>query len=228
MTKLLSAMQLAAIDYIRQGFAITPSVSSRMMGSDKDILWLLNSHSFLDRIVTRFIVKVSKCSLPPYSKYVIQTEEDAIAVFARHPLANIQIATGKKSGLAVLDVDFYRKDHLRLSSISLPQTRKSKTGRGEHFFFLYPQDAPFTRRHYKKNFILGDECKVTVPPSIHVNQNVYSWENTLPFMPLPDELMHAPKAVVSHVVIYHYYRRMKDRFLVTFGLPFIRFYIRIR
>lgn len=224
----LNAMQQAAVAYIRQGFAVTPSLSIGMMGGLAQLEQFRHSTALVDRLMFRLAQKISKASFPPYSRKAIRDEAEAVAVFGRYACANIQLACGADSGVAVLDVDFYRPAHGLLAGLSLPPTRQVATGRGEHWYFSYAPCPAFTRRQWRNNFILGDACRVTVPPSVHFNGSVYAWKNDFPIAPLPEDFAQAPRAFVSHIGLYRLYRRAKNRLYIHAGLPLMRRYIACR
>ncbi|MBY0408369.1 MAG: bifunctional DNA primase/polymerase [Rickettsiales bacterium] len=224
----LSPMQQAAVAYVRQGFAVMPSLSIHMLGGARRVQALLASSARADRFMTHVLEKVSKMPLPHYGDHPIRDEAEALAVFARFPQANIQIAVGTDSGVAVLDVDYYRPAHKHLQHIAMPETRRVETGRGVHLYFLFPANAPFTRRELKGNFLLGDVCSVMAPPSVHFNGKMYAWLNDLPFAPLPDELSAWPKPLVAHAGFYALCRRLRHEVFYHVGRHVIAQYLRVR
>jgi hypothetical protein len=100
----------------------------------------------------------------------------------REPHANIGIATGKRSGIVVVDIDprngadlsvFWREaelDAVRLGTVI--------TGTdGRHLYFRYPADGTVASRSH---FVQGIDLKadggyVVAPPSVHPNGVLYVW-----------------------------------------------------
>ena len=114
-------------------------------------------------------------------------DENAILDWWRRwPSANVCIATGKVSGVVVLDIDPRHggEDSLKAleeSSGPLPVTPVTRTGGGGlHFFFQHPG-----RRVPNRVDILpgidfrGDGGFVVVPPSNHESGDLYSWKTQL-------------------------------------------------
>ena len=106
--------------------------------------------------------------------------------WTRWPNANIGVATGKASGIFVLDIDeadgeasirAIEKEHAR----ALPSTAKSITGRGRHLLFKLPSwdGAPEIRNSAGKVApgidIRGEGGYVVAPPSIHPSGRKYAW-----------------------------------------------------
>ena len=114
--------------------------------------------------------------------------------------ANIGIATGKRSGLIVIDID---KDHdgyetletLQAQYGKLPETPVVKTGSGgEHIYFKHPG---FEIRNSAGKLgrgidVRGDGGYVVAPPSVHPNGNRYEWvikPREVPFADMPEWLL---------------------------------------
>lgn len=103
------------------------------------------------------------------------------ALFKRYPGDGIALATGKVSGVFVLDVDIKNDaggdDTLRElenKNGELPETVQSKTASGgAHYFFKYPEDGIGSNASIvgKGLDIRGDGGYVVIPPS-----SGYSWE----------------------------------------------------
>lgn len=115
---------------------------------------------------------------------VCTTEENMInGWFEFQPDANLGIATGKKSGITVLDVDADHDGYESLANLlaehgALPQTPVARTGGGgEHIFFKY---VPGTRNSTSKlgrGLDLRSEGGYVVGAgSIHPNGKRYEWE----------------------------------------------------
>ena len=115
-----------------------------------------------------------KTPLIKWEKYQseIATEEEICNWWAQFPDANIGIATGKVSGIVVVDVDAGG------STEGLSPTVMARTGGGgDHLFYKHPgvpiknsvkKIAPFTD-------IRGDGGYVVVAPSLHKTGRRYEW-----------------------------------------------------
>lgn len=127
-----------------------------------------------------------------------------LAMFDRHPGANVAIATG--SGLLVLDVDVDPAKGLdgfaTLASLGfdLPPTRTAITGRGgKHFFFRYDPSLEIAGgAGVKSGLGLGLDVKarggyVVAAPSLHVSGRRYAWASSpdAPIAELPGALLVA-------------------------------------
>lgn len=125
-------------------------------------------------------------------------DESRIEAWATQwPGCNWAVATGPDSGVFVLDVDG-EKGRASLAALetkngSLPATRTSTTGRGEHQWFRYP--ASITVRNSTGRLGLGLDIRgkggyVLVPPSIHANGTPYEWRDAkAPIADAPTWLM---------------------------------------
>lgn len=97
----------------------------------------------------------------------------------RWPRSNVAIATGRASGLDVLDIDGQAgrdaiaalcRDHG-----PLPMTITAKTGKGEHYFFRH-DDRAWNRVGFGENVdVRATGGYVVAPPSVHATGRVYSW-----------------------------------------------------
>jgi len=101
--------------------------------------------------------------------------------WAKWPDANIGIATGKKSGFFVLDVDgdsgAESLRELDKEIGGLPEALRSRTGTdGEHIFFRYPEREIGNKQSFRPGLdIRGEGGYVIAPPSIHPNGQPYTW-----------------------------------------------------
>lgn len=101
------------------------------------------------------------------------------------PTANVGIATGRASGLVVLDVDNANGKQGDRSLVALtkrgylPETLTSRTGSGgAHLFFQVPDGERVANSQSKLGpglDIRGDGGYVVAPPSIHANGKRYRW-----------------------------------------------------
>ena len=119
----------------------------------------------------------------------------------QNPTANIGIATGKKSGLLILDIDPRNDGDITLTRLEaqlgdLPETAEVATGGGgRHLYFKYP---PFKVKKDSAGKVFGpgvdvlsDGCIAVAPPSIHKSGKTYRWPKghgifSREIQPLPD------------------------------------------
>ena len=100
--------------------------------------------------------------------------------------SNIGIATGKISGIVVLDIDPRDGGDKVLSDFTaqygeLPKTVTTLSGgNGMHYYFKYPNfDIP-SRNVFRPGFdFKSDGDWIIAPPSIHVSGNAYKWAEGL-------------------------------------------------
>jgi len=103
----------------------------------------------------------------------------------RYPNAAVGIATGRESGLVVLDVDPRNGGEESLARLQgvqgkLPSTLAVRTGGGgTHYFFRHPRDRIVPNRAPLSGFpgldLKGDGGYVVAPPSRHVSGARYEW-----------------------------------------------------
>jgi hypothetical protein len=115
----------------------------------------------------------------------VATKDQAIISrwWQQTPQANVGIATGKRSGVFVLDVDpknggLDSYETLLSKHGQFPNTWQQITGsKGTHLFFRYPS---FPVKNAAGIFpgidIRGDGGQVVAPPSIHPNGTPYEWD----------------------------------------------------
>lgn len=100
--------------------------------------------------------------------------------WTKNPDANIGIATGKESGVTVLDVDGPEGEASLLALVEtngpLPSTVEVRTGRGRHLYFVCPATEVKNSASQigNKLDIRGEGGYVVAPPSIHENGTRYS------------------------------------------------------
>lgn len=224
-----ASIEEAALRYMAQGYAVIPSLSVSMFLNPARIPPLLESRFLPDRVAYRMLKKVSKAPTRPLRLFrPFASPEEASRWLRAHPRANIQLATGRLSGIAVLDIDHDRPAYRRLAGIDLPPTRRVLTGEGEHYYCLYPPGA-FTRRNLHGNYLLGEEGSVVAPPSMHANGKRYRWqEEGMPLIPLPAPLLEAPPAMLSQRPVVYAYRIVKHLSFHAVGLPMLRGYFHLR
>ncbi len=98
------------------------------------------------------------------------------AWFAKHPNANIAIATGD---LVVVDVDGPLGEAALLRFGALPVTVTVRTGKGRHLYFKAPPGVEIrnsARRLGEQLDTRGVGGYVIAPPSIHPDGRRYEWE----------------------------------------------------
>lgn len=129
---------------------------------------------------------------------VATTEENMLlGWWETSPAANIGIATGRRSGIVVVDVDadhdgFETLAELAINYGALPDTPMTKTGSGgRHIFFKHPgiEIRNSAGKLGRGIDIRGDGGYVVAPPSIHPNGNRYEWivkPSQVPFADMPD------------------------------------------
>jgi hypothetical protein len=100
----------------------------------------------------------------------------------RFPACNWAVATGKDSGIFVLDVDGNPgKASLKAyqqQGLELPETLTTTTGKGRHFYFQWPQDAVIKNSAGQLASgldVRGEGGYVVIPPSVHSNGNHYAY-----------------------------------------------------
>jgi hypothetical protein len=115
--------------------------------------------------------------------------------WSRWPDANIGVATGRVSGLVVLDVDPRNGGAESLARLqtehgSLPRTPTALTGGGgAHYLFAHPGAGEVRCRNglpgYPGIDLKGDGGYVVAPPSTHPTGRPYSWQVTPVGPPAP-------------------------------------------
>lgn len=122
------------------------------------------------------------------------------------PTANIGVATGRESGVVVLDVDGDVGRQSLAMLPALPNTWRSRTGRGEHVWFAPPGGGVGNRVGFRPGLDLrGDGGYVLAPPSRHVSGTAYAWRvgpSDVELAPMPGwlvELVRAPEPHASTV-----------------------------
>lgn len=118
--------------------------------------------------------------------------------WAKWPAANIGIATGQGSQLAVVDIDGQKGFDTLARVIAehgggeqLPMTLTARSGRdgpGAHLYFLC--EAPSPSNSGDGLDIRGDGGNLVAPPSMHVSGRPYAWVNAIAPAPMPPWLLH--------------------------------------
>lgn len=138
-------------------------------------------------------------SPPLISKWQVRATDDISQInkwWTKCPNANIGIATGKESGIFVVDVDPKNDGDETLAALlkenSFPETATVRTGSGgSHIFFQC--DRPIKSSNGKKlgkGIDLKAEGGYTVAVrSVHPNGNQYAWANSNPVAEPPEWLL---------------------------------------
>lgn len=105
------------------------------------------------------------------------------------PDSNIGIATGKESGIVVVDVD-------GPTDLEFPESATVKTGRGYQIYYEATGDVSNSAKKLDDNVdVRGEGGYVVAPPSIHANGTQYAWVKQGRIIPAPDFLVsHAQPA----------------------------------
>lgn len=183
----------AAFDYVKRGWHIVPIYEPR--GGPEDGC---------------SCPKGRECRNPgkhPATKngfHDATVDRDAVAEFWRtRPYANIGVATGKKSGILVLDFD---DDHggqksraeLEQRHGPLPHTATVQTGRGTHLWYCIDAGVEVASNAGKLGSGIDVRCDggyIIAPPSQHVTGRLYSWNPT----PADAELVAPPPWLIERL-----------------------------
>lgn len=143
-----------------------------------------------------------KCSSPGKHPIPKNGLNDASVDFAqieawweKYPNANVAIATGRVSGLLVLDVDNKRSVEIGNTLVGqgdlsireleqehgpIPEGRYADTGGGgRHYFFQFPETGDYgNRANIRPGLdVRADGGYVVAPPSMHLSGHSYTWGN---------------------------------------------------
>lgn len=121
----------------------------------------------------------------------LPTEEEVRQWWAKWPDADIGLATGPLSGVAVLDLE-----HEGLAQIGMTANTMALTGKGKHGFFKFTEGL---RNKSALSKIKGYDIRAeggyaVLPPSVHANGKRYTWA----IGPMP-ELLPFPSEVLSDI-----------------------------
>lgn len=137
--------------------------------------------------------------------------------------ANIAIATGRSSGVVVLDVDgdagFESLEHLKSRGLRFPDGPSSKTGRGLHIYMKHDKVMKSSVSKLGPGLdIRADGGSIIAPPSIHASGVEYTWIHSPEDMPLAHFpmagllMLYKPKVRVSRPAPHqHDLRELTDR-----------------
>lgn len=119
--------------------------------------------------------------------------------WAKHPNANIGIATGLETGIFVVDIDPKNGGNESLAELleknRLPETLTVRTGSdGRHIFFKCNTTIKSNAGKLGKGIdIRAEGGYVVAPRSIHPNGSQYRWLNSKPAAEAPDWLINCLK-----------------------------------
>ena len=118
--------------------------------------------------------KVPAIKLEPYK--TVRADAETVAKWAAGNY-NVGIATGKVSGLIVLDLDS-DEAIFEAAAKGLPDTIAVQTARGRHYYFQHPGGKSGNRvRLFPGTDIRGDGGYVVAPGSEHKSGAFYEWLN---------------------------------------------------
>ena len=122
--------------------------------------------------------------------------------WSAYPKANIGIATGRVSGVVVVDVDG-AKGQAKLAALlseyglSLEPRNYVETGRvdgGHHYYFRYPANTHVPSHKDDGLEVKSDGAYVVAPPSQHESGKTYTWKN------ITDPLEELPKCFAEFAI----------------------------
>jgi putative DNA primase/helicase len=123
---------------------------------------------------------------PVYSNTKHENLELALSHWKNMPDHNVGIATGKISGIVVLDVDTKSGGRESLRQLTdqhglIPKTPMVHTSNGGlHYYFKYPQQAGLNLTNrigmYQGIDLRANGGLVVAPPSLHYSGMLYEWE----------------------------------------------------
>ena len=119
--------------------------------------------------------------------------------WTQKPDMNVGIATGKRSGLFVVDIDEEAGEaslrKLEKKHGALPETVEVVTGRGRHLWFRQPESLVIRNSAGKLGEgidVRGEGGYVVAPPSIHPSGSAYEWS-----VDTADALADAPEWLIK-------------------------------
>lgn len=167
-----------AVEYVELGYPVFP-VCSPLMGAHEH--W----NGERKRMEACPPERWGKIPLEPWREYQtrLPTIREVRAHWTKWPLANIGMATGRLSGIVVLDCDSGEARALAMGNGGLDETPAVWTGKpgGVHYWLKHPglevrNFVAGRKRRYPGLDFRGDGGYVLLPPSVHRNQNAkYRW-----------------------------------------------------
>lgn len=167
-------------------------VGSGLLQSQPEIIMVENALAYAARGVPVFPCRPDKS---PYVKggfKAASKDPDQIGRWwARWPDALIGMPTGAASEMWVLDVDELAT--FEAANITLPTTRRARTGKGLHYYFRYDPAHPVTNKQRDNRRpgtdVRGDGGYVILPPSLHPSGRRYEWEDECQPVIAPPEIL---------------------------------------
>jgi putative DNA primase/helicase len=172
------------------------SAQSERAGLQTPLEWALKYASRGWRVLPLHTIRNGACSCgkdcgrhagkhPLVRNGVKDATRDEVTIkqwFAKWPDANVGIATGRVSGLVVVDIDGPEGEKLLADFNAefgpLPEDLSATTGKGRHLYFAYPPDAQSIKNIGNGKLDLrGDGGYVVAPPSRHASGRVYAWKH---------------------------------------------------
>ncbi len=166
--------------------------------------------------------RVLSGKLPVSLRYIFnpvtESHQATPAMFKGH---GVGIATGRKSGLLVIDVDG-DSGFKSAASLRLPPTRTVQTHNGVHLYYTYPDSAhliPSSPGGLAEGIdVKGDEGFVNAPPSHHPEGGSYQWlDPDAPLAALPADIVSRIQTLNHRSRWKHLRRYVFQKFL---RLPF--------
>lgn len=141
--------------------------------------------------------------LVPHGLVDASLDTDRVREWFTNTPYNIGLATGRSSGIFVLDRDDRDGGNESLQTLEeeygkLPSTLSQTTGNGVHYLFQMPPDLEIKNSAGKLApgiDIRGNGGYVVATPSKHQNGKFYTW-NCSPY-PMREEIAHAPDWLVN-------------------------------
>jgi hypothetical protein len=158
----------------------------------KRSIFLKTALNFAQRDIPSFPLK-GKEPLTPHGFKDATTDPRRLHLWGnRYPGANIAIATGRVSGIAVVDLDEETPEAMEIWN-GLPETVEVKTSRGRHRYYSIPKNTRVRGRKLAKGLDLkADGGYVVAPPSVHPSGARYRWiSGRSEIAPLPEDLIEA-------------------------------------
>lgn len=125
------------------------------------------------------------------------------AWWTAHPDANVGLATGGASGLYVVDIDGPEGEASLARYGDLPATPESRTGKGRHLLFHWPDGRNSAGKLGPKIDTRGAGGYIVAAPSVHPNGGKYRWAVSpaaAEVQPLPAAMADVLTAVAGAIV----------------------------
>ncbi|MDO9096954.1 MAG: bifunctional DNA primase/polymerase, partial [Candidatus Methanoperedens sp.] len=134
-------------------------------------------------------------------------EAQVSAWWTQNPDANIGVATGKISGISVLDIDKDKGGFQSIKDYDVPDTLYSQTGGGgQHKIFKYDEKVPTNAGTLAPGIdFRNDGGYILVPPSNHISGKQYVWcdeDSELAIAPawMKTNCKYKPAALIPEII----------------------------